>query len=107
MKTLVRGLLAAVLAACFAASALAAPDVCSICSKPIEDTIYLATDKVTGIKQMVCSNCLELPSCFICGLPVNDTGIELSDGRHLCARDAKTAVTDADDARRIAGEFKE
>jgi len=60
------------------------------------------TDQVTGQRVLVCSNCLQLPRCFVCGLPVKDGGIELPDGRHLCARDAKTAVLNADDAERIA-----
>jgi hypothetical protein len=82
----------------------AAEDICSICGQPIDGPIYLVTDAVTGNSQMVCSNCLKLPRCFICGLPVKDDGVELPDGRHLCARDAKTAVLNADDAQQIAAE---
>jgi hypothetical protein len=82
----------------------AAEDICSICGQPIDGPIYLVTDAVTGNSQMVCSNCLKLPRCFICGLPVKDDGVELPDGRHLCARDAKTAVLNANDAQQIAAE---
>ena len=41
----------------------------------------------------VCSNCLQLPRCYICDLPVKD-GTQLPDGRWLCARDAKDVVLD-------------
>src|SRR5580692_8246351 len=75
-------------------------DVCAICGQEIRGTVYFVTDKVTGEKVEVCSNCINLPRCFICGLPVKD-GVQLPDGRWLCARDAKDAVLNADDAVRI------
>ncbi len=90
----------AILAAGLALRA-SAQDVCAICGKPIVGPIYLMTDKVTGEQVMVCSNCVKLPKCFICGLPVKDGGITLPDGRVLCARDARTAVLNDDDAQRI------
>ncbi len=103
MQILGRCLFLITLTAWLTASA-AAEDICSICGQPIDGPIYLVTDAVTGNSQMVCSNCLKLPRCFICGLPVKDDGVELPDGRHLCARDAKTAVLNADDAQQIAAE---
>jgi hypothetical protein len=81
-----------------------AGDFCIVCGKPIDGTYYLVTDQVLGTNRMVCANCIKAPRCFICGLPVTADGIALSDGRHLCARDGKTAVIRADDARRIADE---
>lgn len=75
-------------------------DNCAICGKPIEGKIYLWTDKVTGQQVEVCSNCTQLPTCFICGLPVKD-GVQLPDGRWLCARDARSAVLNVDDVREI------
>ena len=90
------------LSLCLAGLAVDAEDICAICGKPIYGESYLITDQVTGQDVMVCSNCVKLPRCFICGLPVNDSGIALPDGRHLCARDAKTAVLDVHDARQIA-----
>ena len=82
-------------------------DVCAVCNRPITgDTIYLVTDKVTGEKKEVCADCVKLPSCCICGLPVKD-GLQLPDGRYLCARDAKTAVVKADDAKRITAQVKD
>ena len=81
--------------------------LCAICDRPITgDTIYLVTDKVTGEKKAVCSDCVKLPSCYICGLPVKD-GAQLPDGRFLCARDAKTAVVKANDAERICAQVKD
>src|SRR5580658_8322744 len=89
------------LAFLFVCSVLAAQaDNCAICGQEIHGTIYLVTDKTTGQQVEVCSNCIQLPRCFICGLPVKD-GVELPDGRWLCARDAKTAVLDTNDVERI------
>jgi hypothetical protein len=89
------------LAFLFVCSVLAAQaDNCAICGQEIHGTIYLVTDKTTGQQVEVCSNCIQLPRCFICGLPVKD-GVELPDGRWLCARDAKTAVLDVDQVQQI------
>ena len=82
-------------------------DICAICGQPIQGTIYLMTDKVTGEKVLVCSDCIKLPLCSICGLPVKDNGVALPDGRHLCARDAKTVVLKADDIEQICGQVKD
>jgi len=82
-------------------------DLCAICNRPISgNTIYLVTDKVTNEKKEVCADCIKLPSCYICGLPVKD-GTQLPDGRYLCARDAKTVVLTADEARRICAQVKD
>src|SRR5579862_2524208 len=84
----------------FTGVALAASaDVCAICGEEIRGQTYFVTDRVTGEKVEVCSNCINLPRCFICGLPVKD-GVQLPDGRWLCARDAKTAVLNSDDIQR-------
>jgi hypothetical protein len=84
-----------------------AKDICAICGKEIQGTIYIATDKVTGEKVLVCSNCIRLPRCAICGLPVNESGVELPDGRYLCARDAKTVVLKADEIKQICSQVRE
>jgi hypothetical protein len=82
-------------------------DLCAICGRPIAgDTVYLVTDKVTGEKKEACSDCVKLPSCYICGLPVKD-GTQLPDGRYLCARDARTAIVKAGDADRISAQVKD
>jgi hypothetical protein len=87
--------------------AAGAPDTCAICGHVIQGTVYIATDKVTNKKKLVCSDCIQLPRCAICGIPVRDNGLQLPDGRYLCARDAKTAVVTADDARRICAQIKD
>lgn len=84
-------LFAALVLVYFACAAWA--DDCAICGQPINGEIYLMTDGVTHQQVKVCSNCIQLPRCFICGLPVKN-GVHLSDGRWLCARDSQTAVTD-------------
>jgi hypothetical protein len=84
----------AILLICFAVAARA--DVCAICGQEIHGSVYFVTDKVTGEKVEVCSTCIQLPRCYICGLPVKD-GTQLPDGRRLCARDAGTAMLNPDD----------
>jgi hypothetical protein len=97
------------LVACMNTATAMALNICAICGKEIEGPIYLMTDKVTGEQELVCSDCIKLPRCSICGLPVNvnNGGIELPDGRFLCARDAKTVVLKADDAERICAGVKD
>ncbi len=92
---------------CFGLSLPARGDVCAICGKQIQGTVYIATDKVTGEKKLICSDCIRLPRCIICGLPVKEGGLELPDGRYLCARDAKTVVLTIDDARQICSQVKD
>ena len=84
-----------------------AVDQCAICGRPIQGTIYLVTDEVAGDKKFVCSDCVHLPRCAICGLPVKDDGLKLPDGRVLCARDARTAVVKADEAERVCSQVKD
>ncbi len=91
---------------CFGPSLSARGDICAICGKPISGTIYLGTDKVTGEQKEICSDCLKLPRCAICSLPVKD-GTQLPDGRFLCARDARTAVVKEDEAQRICAQIKD
>jgi len=107
MKGFRRYLFLTILAGCLMALSAAADDFCAICGKRINDTIYLITDEITGVDQMVCPDCRKLPRCFLCGLPVKDNGINLSDGRHLCARDGKTAVLTAKDASRVANDVND
>jgi hypothetical protein len=84
-----------------------AENICAICGKEIQGTVYVVTDRVTGEKKLVCSDCIKLPRCYICGLPVKDGGVELPDGRYLCARDAKTVVLKADDAEQVCAQVKD
>ncbi len=77
---------------------------CAVCGRPLTNDVYLVTDKVTDEQKKVCGDCLLLPRCFLCGLPAKDDSTQLPDGRVLCARDARTAVLNEDDALRICGE---
>ncbi len=107
MQHLGKHLWALLLTTFFCLTLTARGDLCAICGHPIYGgTIYLVTDKVTGEKQEVCADCVKLPSCYICGLPVKD-GTQLADGRFLCARDARTAVVKADDAERACAQAKD
>jgi len=92
---------------CGPSAAWAYNDICAICGRPIQDTIYIVTDEVTGEKKFVCYDCTHLPRCAICSLPVNETGMKLADGRYLCARDARTAVVKASDAERISAQIRD
>jgi hypothetical protein len=82
-------------------------EICAICNRPIQGTVYVTNDKVTNEKKLICSDCIRLPRCAICGLPVKEAGLELPDGRYLCARDARTVVLKADDARQICDQVKD
>jgi hypothetical protein len=82
-------------------------DVCAICGQRITGSVYIFTDKVTSEKKLVCSDCAKLPQCYLCGLPVKDNGVELADGRHLCARDSTTVVLKPDEAVRICNQVKD
>jgi len=79
-------------------------DDCGICGQQIYGKIYLMTDDVTRHQVEVCTNCLQLPPCFICSLPAKD-GVHLSDGRWLCTRDAQNAVMDVDTVQRTFGQI--
>ncbi len=94
---------------CFSTSLVALADnICAICGKPIYGgTVYIVTDEVTGEKKLVCSNCIKLPRCSICGLPVRENYVELPDGRYLCARDARTVVLKADDIEETCSQVKD
>ncbi len=81
-------------------------EMCAICGRPIGGTVYISTDRVTNEKKLVCADCIRLPRCAICGLPVKDGGLQLPDGRVLCARDARTAVVKPDEARQICAQVK-
>jgi hypothetical protein len=81
---------------------------CAICGNDIGEVTYIVVDKVTEEKKHICIDCSKLPhDCFICSLPVKTDFTELPDGRVLCARDAKNAVLDDDEARKICEEVKE
>jgi hypothetical protein len=82
-------------------------DRCAACGGTLGDAIYTVVDQVTQERKEICHSCATWPDrCFICGLPARKNSTRLSDGRFLCARDAKDAVLDADEAERICEEVK-
>jgi hypothetical protein len=86
-------------------------DYCAVCGDLPFGSIYLVTDAVTAEKVTVCTNCEALyPNCFLCGLPAKTNApgfIRLPDERSLCARDAKTALLQDDEALRICREVRD
>src|SRR6266852_3572834 len=101
-KSLARAIASALLLASLLIPSLllAASDHCPVCGQPYGGTNYVFTDRVTHEKVEVCHDCAFLPqTCSLCGLPVKEGFVTLSDGRFLCARDARTAVVTADDAQ--------
>jgi hypothetical protein len=103
-------LLFGLLFGCGLARPLAAKaDACATCGREFGGhfTYYTLNDKVTNEGKIVCSDCIKLPRCSICGLPVAAKGLELPDGRHLCARDARTVVLKVDEAQQVCARVKD
>jgi hypothetical protein len=84
-------------------------DRCGICNEDFTgDTVYLITDKITNEKVRTCLDCVRSPErCTMCGRPVGKDFVKLSDGRFLCVRDSKSAVTDSEEALGICAETRE
>jgi len=79
-----------------------------VCGGPFGLTIYTIVDKSTMEKKHICHDCFLLPRvCFFCGMPVKDDYTSLPDGRFLCARDAKTAVLEENQANEICRQTRE
>jgi hypothetical protein len=77
-------------------------DHCAICGALFGDKVYIVTDKVTNEKTRICPDCSALTEdCFIRGLPVKKDFKKLPDGRYICARDAKNAVLNEDEAKEL------
>jgi hypothetical protein len=95
LSVLILGLLQAVASADDA-------DHCAVCGVFFTDKVYIFTDKVTNEKTRICSDCSLLDDvCFVCGLPVKKDFTKLADGRCICARDAKNAVLNEDEAKQV------
>lgn len=83
-------------------TSLAQPSKCHVCGKPIVGKFYQVEDRAHGGKVEVCEDCSNLDSrCFACSIPVPGTATKLTDGRFLCERDAKEAVQQEEEARKI------
>lgn len=81
---------------------------CAVCGEPLPETVYLVPDQVAGEKKKICGECAALTQiCYLCGLPVKRDFTKLSDGRILCARDAKSVILDDEEAKKICHEAKE
>lgn len=94
----------------FAQSEQRDPTLCASCGLHLGRFVYIMEDMVTHEKVNVCAPCeLNFADCYICGLPAstNIAGFaQLSDGRVLCGRDAKTAVLREDEGIRLCGEVR-
>jgi len=103
-----RFFLALTVCSLWAGPLMADPDRCAVCGGELTGTVFLITDKVTNEKKQICYACSTLTeTCFVCGLPVKSNYTHLLDGRCLCARDAKNAVLNEDEAKRVCDETKE
>ena len=69
---------------------------CTVCSRRSFNGGIYAVDH----SFFACPECMKLPGCFACSIPVRG-GKTLQDGRKICPRCLKTAVTDLSEALRI------
>ena len=83
-------------------------DHCPICGLLFGIRVYTVEDQVSRQKVQVCSDCATLTTvCFICGLPAKTNVTQMPDSRILCARDARTAVLDEAEGKRVCRETKD
>src|SRR5262249_34665916 len=92
----------------FFSAAAADLEHCTICGKALGTTAYRITDKVTHEKLVICDRCITRSEvCYLCSLPIGENPTKLSDGRFLCARDAKTAILDETTAKATCAEVRD
>jgi len=93
----------------FASAARAEVEHCAGCGiELLNGTVYVVTDKVTNEKKQLCPACSKsVEVCFQCGLPVKTNQTTLPDGRLLCERDAKNAMLDPDEAKKVCDDVKD
>ena len=97
-----RAVITAALVVCGVVAGLAQTPKCHVCEKPIVGKHFQVEDRAHGGKVDVCDECANVESrCFACGIPVKPTATRLTDGRFICARDAKEAVQPDEEARKI------
>ena len=88
-------------------TAAESPRFCLVCTGALGAKFYNFNSPTLGDKQPVCESCAALKDhCFTCKLPVPVTTRKIDDGRFLCARDHRTGVFDAAEARRIYEEAR-
>lgn len=90
---------------------LVSPDafgvVCFSCKRtlPPNEEYLPAVSPVTGSARPLCRDCLQIDKkCFICRAPVKVGGLTSPDGRLFCEEDAKGAIFDASDGRKVFDE---
>lgn len=82
--------------------------VCDVCGQPILGHFYAIQDRVERKTKNICADCENIHKrCFICEMPVKEGYLELPDGRYICARELKTAVTSESDAKTICKGVKD
>jgi hypothetical protein len=97
-----RAVITAALVVCGVVVVLAQTTKCGVCGKPIIGKFYNVEDRAHGGQVEVCDECAKLESrCFACSLPVTSNAIKLTDGRFLCARDAKEAIQSDEEAKKV------
>jgi hypothetical protein len=92
----------------FAGRLLADSDHCAVCGGLFGTRVFTVQNEVSQEKEQICQDCARLSTvCFICGLPVRTNYTKLPDGRIICARDARTAVLDEEEGKRICRQTKD
>jgi hypothetical protein len=95
--------ISAVLFFCLFALAMGAEQLkCDVCGKVITGAYFYKDDLAVGGRKNLCPDCAKIEArCFACDMPVKEGYTMLPDGRYLCARDAKAAISSEDDAKAI------
>jgi hypothetical protein len=82
-------------------------DFCKVCRKLLTNQIYVWKDDVTGEKERICGECINLPfNCYICSMPLKDNYTDLNDTRYVCARDLKSVMRDEQEILALCNETK-
>jgi hypothetical protein len=81
-------------------------DICAVCERPFGAKVYILDDLVGARKVHICEQCIDLPRCFLCGVPVKNDATQLADGRVFCARDGKDLILSTDEAQLVCEETK-
>jgi len=78
---------------------------CDGCGQGFGDRLFTVTDRVDQSKKWLCESCAELTTtCYVCGVPVRQDYVILSDGRLVCPRDRVGLVVDTEEALRVCAD---